>query len=426
MTPTAQQRLTDPGPKRILALDGGGTRGIVTIAFLEEIERQLAEATGRGSDFRLCEYFDLIGGTSVGSMLATMLAIGDSVAEIRERFLKWAPEIFTGRDTLIGIKRFDARQLVNRVRGVVGADTQLDTDKLKTGLAIVAKRVDSGAVWVLCNNPKLKYWHDGPPGDDGRPQWRANREYRLAQLVCASTAAPYHFTPVPIEISADETGVFVDGGVSPHNNPALLLFLMATVKGYGLNWATGADKLQIISVGTGHHRLRIDRSKKKLSGSLLFRLLSWVNSRLHEDLNEAAFAADALRGILADCDQLVVKILQGLSEPRLPWGINSELGDLSGELIGRGHGVSDYLLSFQRYNLGMEKATMQAPFGVPIPEAELPKLYAIDDPNTIPRLYELAAQAAEMQVMREDFAGFLPDGGGGSAVSGRADETANA
>jgi patatin-like phospholipase/acyl hydrolase len=120
MTRAAQQRLTDAGPKRILALDGGGVRGIVSIAFLERIERLLAEATGRGADFRLSDYFDLIGGTSVGSMLATMLAMGDSVAEVRERFERWAPEIFRGRDTLIGVKTFDARQLINRIRGVLG------------------------------------------------------------------------------------------------------------------------------------------------------------------------------------------------------------------------------------------------------------------------------------------------------------------
>jgi len=97
MTEAAHPRLHAPGPKRILALDGGGTRGITTIAFLEEIERQLAEATGRGSDFRLCEYFDLIGGTSVGAMIATMLAMGERAADIRPRFLAWAPEIFDGR-----------------------------------------------------------------------------------------------------------------------------------------------------------------------------------------------------------------------------------------------------------------------------------------------------------------------------------------
>jgi hypothetical protein len=57
-------------PKRILTLDGGGTRGIISIAFLAEIERVLQAKLGRGDDFVLADYFDLIGGTRVGSMLA--------------------------------------------------------------------------------------------------------------------------------------------------------------------------------------------------------------------------------------------------------------------------------------------------------------------------------------------------------------------
>ena len=91
---TSANRLTGPGPKRILALDGGGTRGIVTVAFLEQIESTLQAELGRGDDFALSDYFDLIGGTSVGSILATQLAMGARVATIRKRFEEWAPQIF--------------------------------------------------------------------------------------------------------------------------------------------------------------------------------------------------------------------------------------------------------------------------------------------------------------------------------------------
>ncbi len=48
-----------------------------------------------------------------------------------------------------------------------------------------------------------------------------------------------------------KTFVFVDGGVTPHNNPAFLLYRMATNPAYHLNWKTGEENLLIVSVGTG-------------------------------------------------------------------------------------------------------------------------------------------------------------------------------
>ncbi len=43
----------------------------------------------------------------------------------------------------------------------------------------------------------------------------------------------------------------MDGGVTPHNNPAFLLYRMATEPAYRLNWKTGEENLLLISVGTG-------------------------------------------------------------------------------------------------------------------------------------------------------------------------------
>ena len=45
--------------------------------------------------------------------------------------------------------------------------------------------------------------------------------------------------------------MFQDGGIAPYNNPALILFLLATLPEYGLKWATGPDRLLLVSVGTG-------------------------------------------------------------------------------------------------------------------------------------------------------------------------------
>ena len=51
--------------------------------------------------------------------------------------------------------------------------------------------------------------------------------------------------------------VFVDGGITPYNNPAFLLFLMATLPAYRLCWPTGVDKMLLVSVGTGRARTGI-------------------------------------------------------------------------------------------------------------------------------------------------------------------------
>ena len=81
--------LFGPGPKRILAIDGGGVRGIVALEFLERIESELSERAGKPT--LLCDHFDLVGGTSTGAIIATGLALGLSVAEIRAAYLELAP-----------------------------------------------------------------------------------------------------------------------------------------------------------------------------------------------------------------------------------------------------------------------------------------------------------------------------------------------
>jgi patatin-like phospholipase/acyl hydrolase len=73
MTPSELRHspLFASGVKRILALDGGGVRGVISLAFLERIETLLESRCGRKA--RLCEYLSLIGGTSTGSVIAARL-----------------------------------------------------------------------------------------------------------------------------------------------------------------------------------------------------------------------------------------------------------------------------------------------------------------------------------------------------------------
>ena len=81
---TTKQVHLDPnrGPKRILALDGGGVRGVLTLQFLQALETLITARFGEKT--RLCDYFDLIGGTSTGSIIAAGLACGMTVGALRD------------------------------------------------------------------------------------------------------------------------------------------------------------------------------------------------------------------------------------------------------------------------------------------------------------------------------------------------------
>jgi predicted acylesterase/phospholipase RssA len=63
-------------------------------------------------------------------------------------------------------------------------------------------------------------------------------------VVRASTAAPGYFRPEPLRIAPGAPpGLFVDGGVSPYNNPSLPLLMMATTRPFGLCWPTSPEAL---------------------------------------------------------------------------------------------------------------------------------------------------------------------------------------
>src|SRR5690554_6017135 len=81
---TILERVQAPGPKKLLALDGGGIRGLITVEVLAELERMLRRKLGAGSDFVLADYFDYVAGTSTGAIIAAAIASGMSVDTIRQ------------------------------------------------------------------------------------------------------------------------------------------------------------------------------------------------------------------------------------------------------------------------------------------------------------------------------------------------------
>src|SRR5437879_1791503 len=84
----------EPRPRKLLALDGGGIRGILTLQVLIKIEELLRAKSRQGEKFRLCNFFDYIGGTSTGAIIAAGLALGMSEKEMSDFYIKTEPAMF--------------------------------------------------------------------------------------------------------------------------------------------------------------------------------------------------------------------------------------------------------------------------------------------------------------------------------------------
>jgi hypothetical protein len=141
---------------------------------------------------------------------------------------------------------YTADPLKAQLQTVFGPETNLEPDNLRCLLLIVTKNVTTDSPWPISSNPEARY------NDLARQD--CNLKIPLWQLVRASTAAPVYFPPEILQWDKSDpskTFVFVDGGVTPYNNPAFLLYRMATEPAYRLNWQTGEEKLLLISVGTG-------------------------------------------------------------------------------------------------------------------------------------------------------------------------------
>ena len=374
---TRDEHFTDDGPKRILALDGGGLRGILTLGLLKQIEDELRGRHGNDPAFRLCHYFDLIAGTSTGAIIAAALAIGWSVDEITKKYFELGSRVFQRSLLRQGLFRakYDEARLIDELKAVYGAETTLGDDThVLTGLLVMIKRLDSGSPWPVSNNPRGKYFRSRPGGTIG------NGDYTLWQAVRASTAAPDYFEPERITIAQlpDHPpiyGDFVDGGVSPFNNPALQAFMYATLGGYRIEWPTGKDSILIVSVGTGAADPNVRRSEVA-----------------------AAHAFRSLLSLMDDCAALQETLLQWMSHSPTARVIDRELGSLGDDLLGGAP-----LLSYARYNVDLQPAALQALLGDEARTIAFENLTAMDAPENMPTLHRIGLAAGQRLVASEHF-----------------------
>ena len=338
---------------------------MITLGYLTRIEALLRERSG-DPDLVLSDYFDLIGGTSTGALIAGALSLGWPVERLVGLYRTLATDVFRPRRSILGPlarlvgSKFDERPLEEAIRREIG-EMRLDDPAFRTGLVAVAKRADTASVWQLTNVPGHRFYE-------------MNRHLRIWEVLRASSAAPTYFDPQRMDdVGAGEAAIFVDGSVSMHSNPALQMFMVACLEGFGLGWPTGENKILLCSIGTG--AFSVAPSPESIRG---LRQVQWLGQLMVQ--------------LLRDASDLGETLLQWMSRSPTARAIDLQLGDLSGDQLS-----PEPLLTYLRYDLELSTEGL-AELGEDVGPSELAGLRALDGAEHVDRLERLGILAGQAEV----------------------------
>jgi patatin-like phospholipase/acyl hydrolase len=235
----------------VLAIDGGGIRGLIPAIVLAEIEQRTQRRIG--------ELVDLIAGTSAGAIIACALAKPNPLPaeRIAELFERDGPRIFD-------------RSLLKRVISIGGLlDERYDSDGLVQTLTLHL----GTARLAEATPPLLITAYDL---ERRRAVFlRRDDDFSMVDAAHASSAAPTYFEPLPV---AGMT--LVDGGVFAIN-PAMCAY--ADVAG---------DLELLLALGTGEHTRRIPYEQARDWGQLEWArpLIDVVFDGIADAVDEQLFA----------------------------------------------------------------------------------------------------------------------------------------
>jgi hypothetical protein len=235
--PTLIERIRARLPKRILSIDDGAAGGFIAFEFLAEIERRLQIRYGEAG-FVLSDYFDLIGGVGTGTLIATNLALGVSVANAKQMYTSIMYSMFGQRAPFLTRLKYkhEPIPLKEALRQIYGPRA-LDSADFKTCVMLVATRLDMGQAAYFTNVP------------DETPEYKM---LKVSDLLFGCLSIPTYYPPLELPLPpSGEEALFQEGVSSVGSNPTLYLFLLATSPAFALRWRTGERWLQIFSIGTG-------------------------------------------------------------------------------------------------------------------------------------------------------------------------------
>jgi uncharacterized protein len=205
----------------VLALDGGGSKGIYTLGVLKELELKLGG--------KLHEHFNLIYGTSTGSIIASLIALGNDIPTIEKLYLKLIPEIMCGNS-----KQKRSLSLKKQADKIFLNNT---FEAFKTSVGIVALNYDKQTPLVFKTNINQAHGM--------KQSFLPGFGCTISEAVQASCAA-YPIFDIK-QLNTQNQGIInaIDGGFVG-NNPTLYS-LIDSHKAVGHS----EENIKILSVGTG-------------------------------------------------------------------------------------------------------------------------------------------------------------------------------
>lgn len=263
----------DSAKFKILSIDGGGMRGIIPAKVLCELEEELQNRNGK--DARLCDYFDLICGTSTGGIIAIGLALGMSAKELLGFYCEHGKDIFT-KFTIGQLKNHCLYNRTALKKYLTDAYGETKINDCKTRICIPTYDLYNGTIHIIKTPHLVEYVRD--------------LHIPTVDAALCTAAAPVYFEPYSfkyklIDSSIENQAYFhIDGGVFA-NNPALIGLIEAT-KCLLIN----LNDVALLSIGTGQTLLKQTDFNRRMG----FLYWLWPKSKESLRIYELASSAQAI------------------------------------------------------------------------------------------------------------------------------------
>lgn len=231
-----EQRRKLPWPKnkdfKILAIDGGGIRGIFPAVFLEEMEQRFG---------LIRNHFDLVAGTSTGGIIALGIGLGMSCKETADLYRTRGKKIFPPKWYNRKLARF-LRRLVRPSHDHQALELILKDvfDNRILGESVTRLVIPA----FVGPEPQITIFKT-----DHHPDYKRDWKSKAWEIARATSAAPTFF-----EGHASDDAYFLDGGVWA--NSPIMCAVVEALSAYEIE----PKQIRILSLGTGNVAERLKES----------------------------------------------------------------------------------------------------------------------------------------------------------------------